>query len=129
MIHISRTRRSEIVIFGRSQKLLPPVVLGTGAILLNAADKDEQIEISKIVPSKFRDADIKLRTSLDLPEVIRRVANLGTTYPERWRSWRPRTASGTCPARWLSMRFRSPTSTTFRRRFWARTSRPRSIPP
>ncbi len=82
VIHISRTRRSEIVVFGRSQKLLPPVVLGTGAILLNAADKDEQIEISKIVPSKFKDADIRLRTSLDLPEVIRRVANLGATYPE-----------------------------------------------
>ena len=82
VIHVSRTRRSEIVIFGRSQKLLPPVVLGSGAVLLNAADKDDEIEISKIVPSKFNDSDVKLRTSLDLPEVIRRVANLGTTYPE-----------------------------------------------
>ncbi len=82
VIHVSRTRRSEVVVFGRSQKLLPPIVLGSGAILLNAADKDEEIEISKIVPSKFGDSDVKLRTSLDLPEVIRRVANLGTTYPE-----------------------------------------------
>ncbi len=82
VIHVSRTRRSEVVVFGRSQKLLPPIVLGTGAILLNAAEKDEQIEISKIVPSKFGDSDVKLRTSLDLPEVIRRVANLGSTYPE-----------------------------------------------
>ena len=82
VIHISRTRRSEIVVFGRSQKLLPPIVLGTGAILLNAADKDEELEISKIVPSKFKDSDIKFRTSLDLPEMIRRVANLGATYPE-----------------------------------------------
>jgi len=82
VIHVSRTRRSEIVVFGRSQKLLPPIVLGTGAILLNAAEKDDEIEISKIVPSKFGDSDVKLRTSLDLPEVIRRVANLGTTYPE-----------------------------------------------
>ena len=82
MIHVSRTRRSEIVVFGRSQKLLPPIVLGTGAILLNAAEKDDEIEISKIVPSKFGDSDVKLRTSLELAEVIRRVANLGTTYPE-----------------------------------------------
>jgi hypothetical protein len=82
VIHVSRTRRSEVVVFGRSQKLLPPIVLGTGAILLNAAEKDDEIEISKIVPSKFGDSDVKLRTSLDLPEVIRRVANLGTTYPE-----------------------------------------------
>jgi hypothetical protein len=82
VIHVSRTRRSEIVVFGRSQKLLPPIVLGTGAILLNAAEKDDEIEISKIVPSKFGDSDVKLRTSLELAEVIRRVANLGTTYPE-----------------------------------------------
>lgn len=82
VVHISRTRRSEIVVFGRSQKLLPPVVLGTGAILLNASERDDQIEISKIVPSKFKDSDVKLRTSFDLSEVIRRMANLGATYPE-----------------------------------------------
>jgi flagellar basal body P-ring protein FlgI len=82
VVHVSRTRRSEVVVFGRAQKLLPPIVLGTGAILLNAADKDDEIEISKIVPSKFGDSDVKLRTTLDLGEVIRRVANLGATYPE-----------------------------------------------
>ena len=82
VVHISRTRRSEVVVFGRTQKLQTPVVLGSGAILLNAADKDDEIEISKIVPSKFGDSDVKLRTSLDLGEVIRRVANLGASYPE-----------------------------------------------
>jgi flagellar basal body P-ring protein FlgI len=82
VVHVSRTRRSEIVVFGRSQKLLPPIVLGTGAILLNAADKDEQVEISKIMPSKFGDSDVKVRSSMELGEVVRRVANLGATYPE-----------------------------------------------
>ena len=42
------------------QKLLTPIVLGTGAISLNAADNDEKIEISKIVPSSFGDSDTKL---------------------------------------------------------------------
>jgi flagellar basal body P-ring protein FlgI len=82
VVHVSRSRRTEIVVFGRDQKLMTPIVLGTGAILLNAADKDDKLEISKIVPSKFGDADVKLRTSLELGEVIRRVANLGATYPE-----------------------------------------------
>ena len=82
VIHVSRTRRSEIVIFGRGQQLLPPVVLGTGAILVNAAENDDQVEISKIVPSRFGDADVKQRSSLDLAEIIRRAANLGATYPE-----------------------------------------------
>ena len=82
VVHVSRTRRSEVVLFGQAQKLLPPIVLGSGAILLNAADKDDKVEISKIVPSKFGDSDVKLRTSLELAEVIRQVANLGATYPD-----------------------------------------------
>jgi hypothetical protein len=82
IVHVARSRRSEIVVFGRNQKLVPPIVLGTGSILLNAADKDDQVELSKIVPSRFGDSDVKLRTSLELGEVIRRAANLGATYPE-----------------------------------------------
>jgi Flagellar P-ring protein len=82
LVHVSRTRRSEIVIFGRQQKLMPPIVLGTGAILLNAAINDEKIELSKIIPSRFGDTDTKLTTTLDLAEVIRRTANLGASYPE-----------------------------------------------
>ena len=82
LVHVSRTRRSEIVVFGRRQQLLPPVVLGTGAILLNAAVSDNRIEVSKIVSTRFNDTDIKIASSLDLEDVIRRVANLGATYPE-----------------------------------------------
>jgi flagellar basal body P-ring protein FlgI len=82
LVHVSRTRRSEIVVFGRQQKLLPPIVLGTGAILLNAAENDDRIEVSKIVPSRFGDADTKMRTTLDLGDVVRTTANLGASYPE-----------------------------------------------
>ena len=82
LVHVSRTRRSEIVVFGRQQKLLPPVVLGTGAILLNAAVNDEKIEVSKIVPSRFGDADIKITSTLELADVVRKTAGLGATYPE-----------------------------------------------
>jgi len=82
LVHVSRTRRSEIVIFGRQQKLLPPIVLGTGPILLNAAENDDKVEVSKIVPSKIGDADIKLSTTLELSEVVRRMANIGASYPD-----------------------------------------------
>lgn len=82
LIHVSRTRRSEIVIFGRRQRLLPPVVLGTGAILLNAAVGDDKIEVSKIVATRYNDTDVKVNSSLELEDVIRRVANLGANYPE-----------------------------------------------
>ncbi len=82
MVHVARTRRCEVVVFGRGQRLLTPVVLGGGQILLNAADGDETIEISKIVPSKFNDSDLKVSSPLELGDVIRRVANLGANYPE-----------------------------------------------
>ena len=82
MVHIARTRRCEIVVFGQDTKLLPPIVLGKGSILLNAADGDEKIEISKIVPSQHGDADQKVFSSLSLGDVIRQAANLGASYPE-----------------------------------------------
>jgi flagellar basal body P-ring protein FlgI len=82
LVHISRTRRSEIVIFGRQQKLMTPIVLGTGAVLLNASVNDEKVELSRIVPSRQGDADMKVTSSLDLAEVVRRTANLGASYPE-----------------------------------------------
>lgn len=82
MVHVSRTRRCEVVIFGRGAQLQTPVVLGTGAIQLNAADGDRSIEISKIVASRLSDADEKVSSSLDLAEVLRRTANVGASYPE-----------------------------------------------
>ncbi len=82
LVHISRSRRSEIVIFGRQQKLLTPVVLYAGPISLNAALSDEKLEISKIAPSKYGDSDARITTSLDLGEVVTRAANLGASYPE-----------------------------------------------
>lgn len=82
VVHVSRSRRSEIVVFGRGQDLQPPLVLGQGDILLNAADHDDAVDISKIVPSRFGDQDVKVRSSLEIGEVIRHVARLGATYPE-----------------------------------------------
>ena len=82
MVHVSRTRRCEVVLFGRGQRLQTPVVLGGGQILLNASDGDESVEISKIVPSKFTDSDLKVRSPLELGDVIRRVANIGAGYPQ-----------------------------------------------
>ena len=82
LVHVSRTRRTEIVVFGSRQKLLPPIVLDGGDILLNAGDNAETIELSKIVPSQGPDSDVKVASSMELAEVIRRVANLGATYPQ-----------------------------------------------
>jgi Flagellar P-ring protein len=84
MVHIANSRRCEIVLFGRSQKILTPLVLGTGPILLNASDGDDTIQISKIVPARGADSesDAKVSASLELGDVIRQTANLGAKYPD-----------------------------------------------
>ncbi|MFO0952416.1 MAG: flagellar basal body P-ring protein FlgI [Isosphaeraceae bacterium] len=82
MVHVARTRRCEIVVFGRGMKIQPPVVLGHGAILLNAAEHDEELQISKIVPSRFTDSDEKVSCPFELGEVLRTAANLGASYPD-----------------------------------------------
>ncbi len=79
LVHVSRSRRAELVIFGRQQKLLPPIVLGTGPIQFNAGDNDDKLEVSKIIVG---DSDTKLSTSLELADVVRQAANIGATYPE-----------------------------------------------
>ncbi len=82
MVHVARTRRCEVVVFGRGQKLLTPVVLGTGPLLLNAAADDDTLQISKIVPGKTSESDSKVSSSLELGDVLRQIASLGANYPE-----------------------------------------------
>ena len=123
LIHVSRTRRSEIVVFGRQQKLLPPIVLDTGSIFLNAAENDDKIELSKIVPSRFGDGDVKITTSLELAEVVRKTASLGATYPESSLSSKPPSGRRTWPVSWSSTRCPFPIGSTLKPS-WARTRPP-----
>lgn len=80
MVHVSRTRRTEIVVFGRQQKLLPPLVLDGGDILINAGDSDDKVELTRIVPAPG--GDVKVATSLELADVIRQAASMGAAYPQ-----------------------------------------------
>jgi flagellar basal body P-ring protein FlgI len=83
LVHVARSKRNEIVIFGRSQKLLPPIVLGgKGPILLNATSLDQTVQVSRIAAHGADEEDLKAVCSLRLGDVIREAANLGATYPE-----------------------------------------------
>jgi hypothetical protein len=83
MVHVAQTRRREIVLFGRGQKLLPPVVLGgAGPILLNASEADRMIEVSRIGAGDPERGDLRTRCSPVLSEVLTTMANLGASYPE-----------------------------------------------
>ncbi len=83
MVHVSRNRRREIVLFGSQQELVPPIVLGgTGPILLNASKFDESIQISRIEAGPYGLIDQTLTCSPDLLNVVRTICRLGGNYPQ-----------------------------------------------
>ena len=83
MIHVSRMLHAEIVVFGKGQNLLTPVVLGAGgAILLNASEGDRSVQVSRITHANLDEADSQVNSPLDIVEIIRNAAHVGATYPE-----------------------------------------------
>ena len=83
MVHVSRNLRCEIVIFGKGQKMLTPIVLGAGGpLLLNASDGDDKVQIRKITSKNLDLPNVKVNSPLDVAEVVREMANLGASYPE-----------------------------------------------
>ncbi|HWE34974.1 MAG TPA: flagellar basal body P-ring protein FlgI [Isosphaeraceae bacterium] len=83
MVHVSRARRPEIVVFGRGQRLATPLVLGgSGTFLINADLGDEQLQLSRIGTGGAGRGDRKVAVPPDLGEVIRQLARLDATYPE-----------------------------------------------
>ncbi len=83
MIHVSRKLRCEVVVFGKGQKMLTPIVLGAGGpLLLNASDGDDRVQISKITSKNLDLPRARVNSSLEIAEIIREMANLGASYPQ-----------------------------------------------
>jgi flagellar basal body P-ring protein FlgI len=83
VIHVSRSHRCEIVLFGRKQSLLTPVVLGgDGAIMLNAALDDTKVQLSRIATGRPDLPDRRVESSLALGEVVREMSRMGASYPQ-----------------------------------------------
>jgi len=83
LVHISRNLRTEVVIFGKGQKLLPPVVLGAGgAVLLNAAEGDTEVQISRITHDSLDEPDSRVSSPMEIEKVIQNAARVGASYPD-----------------------------------------------
>ncbi len=79
MIHVTRSFRPEIVIFGHEQSLKTPLAIEAGNNILINASEGEEITISRFVIGQ---ADQKRVVSNKVDDVIRAIVELGGTYPD-----------------------------------------------
>jgi hypothetical protein len=79
MIHVTRSRLAEIVVFGRDQHFLTPLVVNAGNDILITSRGSDQVFVSKY---SVRDGDQKRTVSTRVDDVIRAVVELGGTYPD-----------------------------------------------
>ena len=78
MVHVTRNRRAEVVLFGMNQRLLTPLAVNAGQIMVTS-EKDEQICVARFAA---HEADQKRIVSNRVDDVIRAIVELGGTYPD-----------------------------------------------
>jgi hypothetical protein len=79
MIHVTRSFRAEVVMFGPGQRLALPVSLDAGkSIVVNGRDNNE-VTISRFAVGE---ADQKRVVSNQVEDVIRAIVDLGGNYPD-----------------------------------------------
>jgi len=79
MVHVTRSFRPEVVLFGENQRFETPLILEAGKlIMINAPEADGNIKISRFGVGK----DETRWVSSSVDEVIRTVVELGGTYPD-----------------------------------------------
>lgn len=79
MIHVTRSRLPEVVVFGPVQRLLTPLSLSAGNEIMVTSSGGDTVTVSKFT---VRDGDQKRTVSPRVDEVIRAVVELGGTYPD-----------------------------------------------
>ncbi|MGC3968723.1 MAG: hypothetical protein QM775_15530 [Pirellulales bacterium] len=96
MVHFTRNGRPEVVLFGRDQKLTPPVSLEAGPrILINSIDA-EHLSVSRYAPGE---PDQKRIISTSIDELVRAVAEMGGTYPDIVQALQQAKSSKSLPGR------------------------------
>ncbi len=80
LIHVTRSFRPEVVLFGHEQNFSTPLVLDAGkSIMINAAEGSNKVTISRFAVGE---PDQKRAVSTKIDEVIRAIVELGGSYPD-----------------------------------------------
>jgi len=83
LVHISSTRRAEIVLFGEEPTLRPPdtgtLGLQAGEFVVTASKDDDHCIISRV---PLRGSPMRRTCSLEVVKVLHTLADMGCMYPE-----------------------------------------------
>ena len=79
MIHVTRNRIAEVVVFGPGQQFLTPLAVNAGNEIMITSQGGDQITVSKYSVAQ---GDQKRTVSTRVDDVIRAVVELGGTYPD-----------------------------------------------
>ena len=96
MIHVTRTRRPEIVVFGKDQQFKIPFAVNAGNHIMVTSRKPGEISVSRFVagePSQQR------TVSTQVDDVIRAIAEVGGTYPDVVQALQEAKAAGVLASR------------------------------
>jgi flagellar basal body P-ring protein FlgI len=96
MIHVTRSRIPEIVIFGTGQQIQTPLAVNAGNEIMVTSSGGNEICVSKF---SVKDGDQKRTVSTSVDDVIRAIIELGGTYPDVVQALQEAKSSGALVAR------------------------------
>ncbi len=96
MIHVTRNRRPEIVLFGPDQRLLTPLAINAGNQIMVTSSGGDEIAVSRYAVGE---PDQKRAVSTSVDEVIRAIVELGGTYPDMVQALQEAKAAGALESR------------------------------
>lgn len=96
MVHVTRNRRAEVVLFGRDIRLRAPFALDAGNHIVVTAQAPGKVSVSRFA---VNEADQKRFVTESLDEIIRAVVELGGTYPDVVQMLQEARAAGVLQAR------------------------------
>jgi flagellar basal body P-ring protein FlgI len=96
MVHVTRSRRPEVILFGANQHFQTPIAASAGPHIQITSPEPGHLCVSKY---KAGEADQKRIVSTSIDEVIRAIADLGGTYPDVVQALEEAKAGGAMPSR------------------------------
>ena len=82
MVHVARSFRPEVVLFGAEQRIQTPLSLRAGEFITLHNAADDRILLASFRPGRDEVRERRAESSLLLADVIEAAAKLGATYPD-----------------------------------------------